>query len=30
MSAGRDPEFTGYVGARIGWLRRIIFLLCQD
>jgi hypothetical protein len=30
MSAGRDPEFTGYVGARIGWLRRIVFLLCQD
>jgi RNA polymerase sigma-70 factor (sigma-E family) len=30
MSAGRDPEFTEYVGARIGWLRRIAFLLCQD
>jgi hypothetical protein len=27
MSAGRDPEFTDYVGARIGWLRRVAFLL---
>ena len=23
-------EFTDYVGARSGWLRRIAFLLCQD
>ena len=30
MSVGRDPEFTEYVGTRIGWLRRIVFLLCQD
>jgi RNA polymerase sigma-70 factor (sigma-E family) len=28
--AGRDREFTDYVGARSGWLRRIAFLLCQD
>ena len=30
MNAGRDPEFTEYVGARLPWLRRIAFLLCQD
>jgi RNA polymerase sigma-70 factor (sigma-E family) len=30
MSAGRDLEFTEYVGARLPWLRRIAFLLCQD
>lgn len=30
MSAGRDREFTEYVQARLAWLRRIAFLLCQD
>ena len=30
MNAGRDPEFTEYVGARLPWLRRTAFLLCQD
>jgi RNA polymerase sigma-70 factor (sigma-E family) len=30
MNAGREPEFTEYVGARLPWLRRIAFLLCQD
>ncbi len=30
MSGRRDREFTDYVGARLGWLRRVAFLLCQD
>lgn len=29
MSA-RDAEFTEYVQARLGWLRRVAYLLCQD
>lgn len=29
MSA-RDSEFTEYVQARLAWLRRLGFLLCQD
>ena len=30
MNAGRDLDFTEYVGARLPWLRRTAFLLCQD
>lgn len=30
MTAQRDTEFTGYVQARLPWLRRIAYLLCQD
>jgi hypothetical protein len=30
MNAGRDLEFTEYIGARLPWLRRTAFLLCQD
>jgi RNA polymerase sigma-70 factor (sigma-E family) len=30
LSARRDAEFTGYVQARLTWLRRIAYLLCQD
>ena len=30
MSAGRDEEFTQYVTARLGSLRRAAYLLCQD
>jgi RNA polymerase sigma-70 factor (sigma-E family) len=26
----RDAEFTDYVTARLPWLRRVAFLLCQD
>lgn len=28
--AGRDEEFTAYVTARMAWLRRVAYLLCQD
>lgn len=28
--AGRDEEFTTYVTARMPWLRRVAYLLCQD
>ncbi|TDC67432.1 SigE family RNA polymerase sigma factor [Actinomadura sp. GC306] len=28
--ASRDEEFTAYVTARIAWLRRVAYLLCQD
>jgi RNA polymerase sigma-70 factor (sigma-E family) len=28
--ASRDREFTEYVAARLPWLRRVAFLLCQD
>jgi RNA polymerase sigma-70 factor (sigma-E family) len=30
VSVRRDQEFTEYVQARLPWLRRIAFLLCQD
>ncbi len=30
MSARRDEEFTQYVATRLGALRRIAYLLCQD
>lgn len=30
MSARRDQEFTDYVAARLGSLRRLAYLLCQD
>jgi RNA polymerase sigma-70 factor (sigma-E family) len=30
VSARRDEEFTQYVAARLGALRRLAFLLCQD
>ncbi len=30
MSARRDEEFTAYVQARLAWLRRVAYLLCQD
>ncbi len=30
MSARRDVEFTEYVQARLAWLRRLAYLLCQD
>ena len=30
MSARRDEDFTGYVQARLAWLRRVAYLLCQD
>lgn len=26
----RDEEYTAYVRARLGWLQRIAYLLCQD
>jgi RNA polymerase sigma-70 factor (sigma-E family) len=29
-SARRDAEFTEYVQARLTWLRRVAYLLCQD
>lgn len=29
-TTGRDEEFTRYVTARMPWLRRVAFLLCQD
>jgi RNA polymerase sigma-70 factor (sigma-E family) len=30
VSARRDEDFTGYVQARLAWLRRVAYLLCQD
>lgn len=30
VSPGRDQEFTDYVAARLGSLRRLAYLLCQD
>jgi RNA polymerase sigma-70 factor (sigma-E family) len=30
VSSRRDDEFTQYVAARLGMLRRLAFLLCQD
>jgi RNA polymerase sigma-70 factor (sigma-E family) len=30
VSSRRDDEFTQYVAARLGALRRLAFLLCQD
>ena len=30
MSSRRDDEFTDYVTGRMGWLRRLAYLLCQD
>jgi DNA-directed RNA polymerase specialized sigma24 family protein len=26
----RDAEYTEYVQARLPWLRRVAYLLCQD
>ena len=30
MRASRETEFTDYVQARLPWLRRVAYLLCQD
>jgi len=30
VSAHRDEDFTAYVQARLAWLRRVGYLLCQD
>jgi RNA polymerase sigma-70 factor (sigma-E family) len=30
VSTRRDEDFTGYVQARLAWLRRVAYLLCQD
>jgi len=30
VNARRDEDFTGYVQARLAWLRRVAYLLCQD
>ncbi|HEY6786689.1 MAG TPA: SigE family RNA polymerase sigma factor [Trebonia sp.] len=30
MRSTRDAEYTEYVQARLGWLRRTAYLLCQD
>jgi RNA polymerase sigma-70 factor (sigma-E family) len=30
VNAHRDEDFTGYVQARLAWLRRVAYLLCQD
>jgi RNA polymerase sigma-70 factor (sigma-E family) len=30
VSGRRDEDFTGYVQARLPWLRRVAYLLCQD
>jgi RNA polymerase sigma-70 factor (sigma-E family) len=30
VSARRDDDFTAYVQARLAWLRRVGYLLCQD
>ena len=30
MSTRRDEDFTAYVQARLPWLRRVGYLLCQD
>jgi DNA-directed RNA polymerase specialized sigma24 family protein len=30
VRASREAEFTDYVQARLPWLRRVAYLLCQD
>jgi RNA polymerase sigma-70 factor (sigma-E family) len=30
VNARQDEDFTGYVQARLAWLRRVAYLLCQD
>ena len=30
MGSGRDEEYTAYVTARLPWLQRVAYLLCQD
>jgi RNA polymerase sigma-70 factor (sigma-E family) len=30
VNARKDEDFTGYVQARLAWLRRVAYLLCQD
>src|SRR5262249_60612704 len=30
VNARRDEDFTGYGQARLAWLRRVAYLLCQD
>jgi RNA polymerase sigma-70 factor (sigma-E family) len=30
MRASQEAEYTEYVRARLGWLRRTAYLLCQD
>lgn len=30
LSSARDAEYTEYVLARLEWLRRVAYLLCQD
>jgi len=30
LSVARDAEYTEYVLARLEWLRRVAYLLCQD
>ena len=30
MTSARDDEFTEYVSARLPWLGRVAYLLCQD
>jgi len=30
VTSTRDAEYTEYVQARLGWLRRTAYLLCQD
>jgi len=30
VNARRDEDFTVYVQARLAWLRRVAYLLCQD
>jgi RNA polymerase sigma-70 factor (sigma-E family) len=30
VGSTRDAEYTDYVQARLGWLRRTAYLLCQD
>lgn len=30
MRSSRESEFTDYVQARLPWLRRVAYLLCQD
>lgn len=30
MRGSRDSEYTEYVQARLAWLRRVAYLLCQD
>jgi hypothetical protein len=30
VRSSRDAEYTDYVQARLPWLRRVAYLLCQD